>query len=122
VALLGAARTGVIAVLYNVSFAAAFLAMGVALVWRKPWALRVTLATSLLYTFDKLEFVLDPAARQLALGESARMVAEFGPMIEQGLLLAGLLFLASWWGFVGYLYFKRDYFEPAAAGSQTRAS
>jgi hypothetical protein len=111
VALFGAARSGFVAVLYNGGFAALFVATGAALIQRKPWALRVTLATSLLYTLDKLELIFDPAARELALGESASMVGEFAPLVQQGLVLAGLLFLAGWWGFVAYLYFKRDYFQ-----------
>jgi hypothetical protein len=111
VALFGAAHSGVLAVLYNGLFAGSFLAMGAGLIWRKPWALRLTLATSLLYTLDKLELLFDPAARELALGESAGMVGELAPMAQQGLLLAGLFFLAGWWSFVGYLYFKRDYFR-----------
>jgi hypothetical protein len=112
VALFGAARTGFVAVLYNGTFAALFAATGAALIWRKPWALRVTLATSLLYTLDKLELIFDPAARELALGESASMVGDFAPIVQQALVLAGLFFLAGWWGFVVYLYFKRDYFHP----------
>lgn len=110
VALFGAAYTGVAAVLYNSLFAASFLAMGVALVRRKPWALPVTLAASLFYTVDKLELLLDPVARGLALGESASMIGDFAPLVDQVLLLAGLSFLVGWWGFVVYLYLKRDYF------------
>lgn len=114
-ALFGAARSGLVAVLYNGLYAGSFVAMGAALIWRQPWALRATLAASSFYTLDKLELVLDPAARELALGESASMVGEFGPIVQQALLFAGLFFLAGWWSFVAYLYFKRDYFEPGPA-------
>jgi hypothetical protein len=110
VVLLGAARTGLGAVLYNGTFAALFLAMGAALVWRKPWALKATWVTSLFYTLDKLELVFDPAARALALGDSASMLGELLPTVQQVLVLVGVLFLLGWWGFVFYLYLKRDYF------------
>jgi hypothetical protein len=111
VALFGTLRAGAIAVFYNGLFAILLSAMGYALVARKPWALSATWLASLLYTLDKLELLLDPSARAAALGEAASMIGELAPVVEQALLLSALLFLLGWWGFVGYLYLKREYFR-----------
>lgn len=120
VALFGAMRGGVIAVVYNSLFAALFGGMGYALVRRKPWALTITLATSLLYTFDKLELMLDESARTAALGDLGGGLGEFGPVLDQSILMLSGLFLIFWWAFVAYLYLKRDYFrtvvEPGRLG------
>jgi hypothetical protein len=113
VALFGAQRAGLIAVLYNSVFAALFLGMGYALVRRTPWALPVTWAASLVYTFDKLELILDPSAREAVLGESAGMLGDFTPMVQQVFVFSALLFLVGWWSFVVYLHVKRDYFRAA---------
>ena len=114
VALFGAMRGGIVAVLYNGTFALLFGAMGLALVRRKPWMLRITLITSLAYTLDKLLLLVDPDSRNAALGEVGGLLGDLGPMVQQVMLLSILLFLVFWWAFVGYLYLKRDYFQPTA--------
>ena len=111
VALLGALRTGPIAVLYNGVFAVLFVAMGFALIGRKSWALSATWLTSLMYTLDKLELLFDPVAREAALGEAGSMLGELQPMAQQGLVLAAAFFLLGWWSFVVYLYLARAYFQ-----------
>jgi hypothetical protein len=105
---------GAVAVLCNATFAALYGGMGAALVWRKPWALPVTLATSVAYTLEKLAFILDESARNAVLGEAGSLLGEFGPVVHQILVLVSALFLVGWWGFVLYLYLKRDYFLPAS--------
>ncbi len=110
VALFGALRGGLVAVLYNGTFGALFLVMGYALTWRKSWALRATAATSVAYTLDKLGLLLDPSARAAALGEVGGMLGELGPMIQQVMVMTTLVFLIGWWSFVLYLYVRRDYF------------
>jgi hypothetical protein len=109
-ALFGAPRTGLLVALYNGVFAALLMGMGYALVQRRRWAPRVTWAASLFYTFDKLELILDPAARDVAIGETAAMLGDMAFMVQQVLVLTSVLFLLGWWGFVAYLHFKRDYF------------
>lgn len=111
VAAFGSMRTGAVAVLYQASFAGLFAAMGAALVWRKPWAMAVTLATSLLYTLDKLDFILNERTRVAALGELGSLLGDVEPIAQQAAVVTALLFLLSWWGFVLYLYAKRDYFR-----------
>jgi hypothetical protein len=116
VLLLGARRAGLVAVLYNGVFGALFLGMGYALVRRRPWALPITWATSLVYTFEKLEMVLDPASQEGILGESAELLEDLGPLVQQAFIGTGLLLLVGWWSFVVYLYLKRAYFVPDPPG------
>lgn len=111
VALFGAMRPGLLALLYNGAFAGLLMAMGYALLIKKSWALPVTWATSLLYTFDKLEMIFDDTARGAALGESASMIGDFSALIDQVLVMAGWLFLLGWWSFAIFLWFKRAYFR-----------
>ena len=112
VALFGAMRGGVIAILYNAAFAVAFGAMGFALVARKRWALAATWATSALYTLDKLEVLLDVAARRSAVGD-ADGLGSLDAITNQVSLIASLVFLLCWWAFVAYLYTRRRYFDRA---------
>jgi hypothetical protein len=111
VALLGAMRGGVVAVLYNSVFAIAFGTMGFALATRKPWALMATLATSVIYTLDKLEFLLDGAAREAALDEADGLLGSLGAAMDQVRVIISPVFLLCWWLFVAYLYAKRRYFD-----------
>jgi hypothetical protein len=110
VALLGAVRGGVVAALYNGVFAVAFGAMGFALATRKRWAITATLATSAIYTFDKLEFLLGGAAREAALDEADGLLGSLGAVMEQVRVIISPVFLLCWWLFVAYLYAKRRYF------------
>ena len=120
VPLLGAVRHGVVAVSYNAVTSAAFLAMGVALARRRPWALRAVAGASVVYTLDKLLFLLDPGARAAALGEGGPLASSLlgrdvlSRLDELSVVLAvGLL--VGWWLFVGWVYLHRDYFRPSSA-------
>jgi len=117
VALLGAVRGGVTAIVYNGVLAVSFLAMGYALVVRKPWALTATALATALYTLDKLLFIIDTRARSASFGESSQLAGVLGDgmgaVIDQVSVLMSLAFLVGWWGLAVYLYLKRDYFEAA---------
>ncbi len=115
VALWGNVHDGMVAVLYNLMFVVLFGAMGFALAYRKPWALPITLLTSVAYTFDKLEAIFDDAVTQASLGEAASVLGDLGPIVQQVFVLTSVLFAVMWWAFVIYLYFKRSYFRPALA-------
>jgi len=121
VPLLGAVRHGAVAVVYNGVLSAAFLAMGFALVQRRPWALRAVAFASAAYTLDKLLFLLDDGARAAALNESGALANLLDPetlrtLDQMSVLMAGV-FLVGWWAFVGWLYLRRDYFTPPGSGS-----
>ena len=104
-----------LAYLYNGSLAALLCAMGFALAQRRPWALNVTLATSVLYTVDKLGFVLQKPEDQTALGGLEGSLGELAPLVHELTAGAALLFLLGWWSFVLYLGWKRDYFRASSS-------
>jgi len=115
VPLLGALRHGAVAVVYNGITSAAFLAMGLAFVRRRPWAMRAVAAASVVYTLDKLLFLADAGARTAALGEGVTLVS--GLLGRDGLALLDELSLAmalgllvGWWAFVAWVYRHRGYF------------
>ena len=116
VPLFGAMRVGVVAILYNGALSASLLAMGYALGTRKPWALAATAAATAGTTLDKALFLLDTKARMASLGGSTQLLDTLGPdlgtMADRIAVMVSLLFLASWWGLVLYLYLKRAYFQP----------
>jgi hypothetical protein len=102
------------AYVYNGSLAGLLCAMGYALAKRRPWALPVTLVTSVLYTLDKLAVVLRKPEDPLALGGLAGSLGELAPLVHELSRSAALLFLLGWWSFVLYLWLKRDYFRADA--------
>lgn len=133
VPLFGAVRHGAVAWLYNGVTSAAFLVMGFALLRRPPWAMRAVAFATVVYTLDKLFFLLDGSTRAVALGESGRLAASLlGPdalgMLDELSVLMALTFLVGWWGFVGWLFLHRDYFAPLGPnrapekGSRSRPS
>jgi hypothetical protein len=98
--------------LYNGSLALLLSAMGFALARRRPWAIAVTLATSALYTVDKLGFVLQTAQDLGPLGSLEGTAGELASLVQEVSRTAALLFLLGWWSFVLYLLvWKRDYFR-----------
>ena len=115
VPLFGAMRGGAIAVVYNLIFAASLGAMGFALVARKSWAMAATGIASLVYSLDKAEALFDRGARSASLGELTGMLGPVGDLVDQLVVVLSLVFLASWWGFAAWLYFKRAYFAAPAA-------
>jgi hypothetical protein len=102
------------AYLYNGSFAVLLCAMGFALAQRRPWALPVTLATSLPYTIDKLGVVLQRPDDRAALGDLDGSLRELAPLAHELSRSVALLFLLGWWSFVLYLGWKRDYFRAGS--------
>ena len=90
--------------------------MGFALARRRPWALAVTLAASVLYTVDKLGFVLQTPRDLGPLGgledTAGELAPELAPLVQELSRTAALLILLGWWSFVLYLLvWKRDYFR-----------
>lgn len=119
VPLFGNVRGGVVAVVYHLLFVGLFLGMGVGLWVPKSWGYRVMFAGTVLYTLDRILYLLDSPARETeaasALGGYGALLGPEGQsLVTQIMDLATVLTLACWWGFLLYLYFKRDYFESSA--------
>jgi hypothetical protein len=110
--------TGAGALLYNTVMAAATIAMGFALVRRTPWAMRAVWGASLVYTVDKLAFLLDESAQHASLAELEAVAGPLSSLMQETARAVSLLCLLGWWGFVVYLYLKRAYFSAQRSPSR----
>jgi hypothetical protein len=76
-------------------------------------------AGTVFYTLDRILYLLDEQARE---AEATSALGGYGALLGVGdkssvtqiMVLATVLTLACWWGFLLYLYFKRAYFESSA--------
>jgi hypothetical protein len=118
VPLLGAFRGGWVAAAYHLFFAALYLALGIGLWKALGWGYRLVFTTTLVYTVDKLQYVI---YRQAILVEMMRKAGPYRQLLEaidrqmflQVVMLVAALFAAGWWGFAAYTYFRRDYFRSS---------
>jgi hypothetical protein len=106
---------GLIASFYHLFYGTLFFGMGIGL-WRgRKWGLKVMLLGTILYTIEKVAYLLNKEAQLL---EIERVSSQFGDLVDlvgietilQMTNLTFLLILGCWWGFMGYLYFRRAYF------------
>ena len=112
VPLFGNEFSGFIAYVYHLLYIGLFSAMGLGLWSAKPWGFQVMFAGTLTYTVDKLLYIMYGQA-------SSGIISQYGELMGMGgtntinyaIGLSTVATLMSWWGFVIYLYFKRDYFE-----------
>ncbi len=115
VPLFGAVRSGGIALCYNLFFAMLFLGMGLGLIIGRSWGYRLFLAGTVVYSLDRLSFLLNKDTRDAYLTASGvspevRSLVDTR-MFDEGILLATVVTLLCWWGFVFYIYLRRDYFH-----------
>jgi polyferredoxin len=95
---------------------ALYLTIGIGLLVPKQWCYKATFVGAIFSTLDKVLFLLDRKSIDIylfqQLGESYNSIIQTIGMstIYQVVILATLMFIASWWGFVLYLYIRRDYF------------
>jgi len=115
VPLLGAMRGGLTALCYNLVYAALFLGIGIGLILGKTWGYRLVLAGTVLYSLDRLQFMLDKDTRAAYLAASGidKQMASIidTSMFDQLLIVVCATMLACWWGFAFYLHLRRDYFR-----------
>ncbi len=116
VPLLGAVRTGAVAAVYHLIYMAFFLVIGIGLWAPKSWGYKAAFAGGLVYTLDKVLFLLDRTFMEAYLLQEMGSYREIlqvmdSKSIYQLFAVATLLFVASWWGFVLYLYVRREYFS-----------
>lgn len=119
--LLGAIRGGVIAGVYHLVYVALFAALGVGLWSGRSWGYPLVLVTTVVYTLDKLQFVLSRDAletlvtNQLAGYENELQLQGLDTaLIMQAIVLMSITVVLCWWGFALYTYLRRDYFKSAA--------
>jgi hypothetical protein len=114
--LFGDVRGGLTAIAYHVLFVVVFALMGAGL-WRSaPWGWQAVAAGTGVYALDKLLYLMDDAARSVALEAQTRTYAQFLQgadlaWIDQVSVLLNLVFLLCSIGFAGYVYLRRDYFR-----------
>jgi hypothetical protein len=115
VPLFGALRGGVSAAIYHLIYFLLFLGLGIGL-WRaKPWGYGLVFAGTLLYTLDKVLYLLYRDSMKVWLRKQFSGYEEMLQFIDIGLILQMvillmLLFVAGWWGFAVYTYWRREYF------------
>lgn len=116
VPLFGAVRGGAAAVLYHLLFATVFVALGAGLWIGKLWGYRVFFAGTLLYTLDKLLYLLD---RKTLVAHLRQQLEPYGEVLElideesllQMSVLTTRLCVVCWWAFALYIYRRREYFQ-----------
>ena len=110
--LLGANHSGFVAVVYHLIFIGIYGGMGWGLWSAQPWGFQMMLAGTLAYTVDRALFLMYVKPMTSLMKDYADLmgVGAANPLssIQTYATLGTLL---SWWGFVLYLYFKRDYFQ-----------
>ncbi len=117
VPLFGAVRGGAVAIVFHLVYVAIFVVMGIGLVVPKPWGARAVIGGTVIYTVDKIIYLLDSKARDADLAESIRGAGGalgFVPKtsILEIMTLTTVTVVLCWWGFAAYVYLKRAYFEP----------
>jgi hypothetical protein len=121
VPLFGAMRGGLVALAYNLGFAALFLGIGIGLITGTRWGYGLVLSGTALYSVDKILLLLDEPAKEALLAGSSSLKS-LGPllgvdevdlagMFNRVLALVCLISLGCWWGFALYIYIRRDYFQ-----------
>lgn len=123
VALFGGVRAGVATVLYHFVFAALYVLSGVGMWTAKPWGYWAVMATTAVYTLDKIQLMLFPHALYAHIIQQLTVTREVVGMIPkeqliQYFMLAYGFLLLCWWGFAIYIHIRRAYFqETPSAGS-----
>ena len=116
VPMLGELRDGAIATTYHLSYLILFLAMGIGLWIASRWGYRLMFIGTLIYTLDKVRYLLDDQARELELairlqGYEGLLGPTDHSFILQMMEVAALVSIVCWWGFLLYLYFHRKLFD-----------
>lgn len=125
VPLFGAVRGGLVALAYNLGFAALFLGIGIGLMIGRPWGYSLVLSGTALYSVDRILLLLDEPARKALLAGSSSLQS-LGPLLgidesdlaglfDWTFILVCLISLGCWWAFAFYIYLRRDYFRQSAS-------
>jgi hypothetical protein len=114
--LFGEFRGGTAALAYHLVYVLLFLALTVGLWTAKPWGYRTIFIGGVLYTLDKLQFLMIGNVAQefvntLSRGQEPLLQAVGPDMIMLSLMLVVLAFVLGWWGFAYYAYLRRSYFR-----------
>ncbi len=106
---------GLPAAVYHIAYAALFSWVTIGLWNGSRSGYYTLLVTSIVYTLDRLQavFVGDTLAQslrqQVATHPEILQVISADDLVRTAILTTFVLLLC-WWGFVGYAYYRRDYF------------
>ena len=123
VPLFGAMRSGGVALCYNLFYVVLFSGMGFGLIMGRSWGYRLFMAGSAVYSLDRLSFLLSKSTRDAYLtasgvSQDVRSLVDVS-MFDEGIFLATAIMLLCSWGFVFYIYLRRDYFQGTNSLSRT---
>lgn len=114
--LFGDERTGFFAIIYHLLYVGIYSGMGVALWMAKSWGFQIILYGSMIYSVDRLLYLMYGTANASVLSDYGQLMGAGGEeLIAQATTLTVIATLAAWWGFVAYVYIKREYFQPPSA-------
>ena len=116
VPLLGVTCGGIIATAHHLIYFVLFMALGIGL-WRaRIWAYKLVFAATFVYTLDKAQYLLFPKSMEALTRQQLSKYQDIGQLFDieailQIVTLLTLLFIACWWGFAFYTYWRRNYFR-----------
>ena len=118
VPLFGAFRSGTTALAYHLVYALLFLVLAIGLWTAKPWGYQTIFIGGVLYTLDKLQFLMSGNVTQefvnMIFRGQEQLLKAVGPdMVALSLTLVVIAFVLGWWGFAYYAYLRRAYFKNA---------
>ena len=116
VALFGAVRFGAATLLYHFVFAALYAMTGIGMWTAKKWGYWAVMATTAIYTIDKIQLMLFPQAFYDYIIQQLTVTREIVGMIPkeqliQYFIIAYIIMLLCWWGFAFYIHMRRHYFQ-----------
>jgi hypothetical protein len=116
VPLLGATRGGMVTTAYHLIYFVLFMALGIGLWSARIWAYKLVFAATLVYTVDKAQYLLFPKSMEAGIRQHLSKYQDIGQLFDIGAILQivtllTLLFIACWWGFAFYTYWRRNYFR-----------
>lgn len=116
--LFGEIRSGLSVGIYHIFYAALFAALGVGLWGAKKWGYALVFVTTVVYTLDKLQFILSRQAMENFIAQQMSGYEEAlqsqgidSALILQAIVLTSSVIVLCWWGFALYTYWRRDYFK-----------
>jgi len=123
VPLFGNVQGGILAATYHLIYIVLFFWLGFGLFKARPWAYTLVFAATGLYTLDRMVYVLDRKALEAYL---AALLGKYGVTVgipETGIILkvvmlATILTVTGWWGFAGYTYLRRQYFQQPSTDNE----
>ncbi|MFN8388986.1 MAG: hypothetical protein U0136_01700 [Bdellovibrionota bacterium] len=98
---------------YHMLFALLTLAAGVGVLKRRPWSYHLVWVATVLVTIEEAVLILHPSTSPLPV-LAAGVVPELNDLgtsfLRDITIASAIIVLTGWWGFAGYLAFRRDYF------------